>query len=305
MERLVRRRRWGLLKTVRRVLWNVWRDPAVAGRRPQAIFRVISWNISKRVQHKIINRELVPGVTIRCYPDSSISSKVVYLGGFTDHYERAFLESYLRDGDQVLDCGANIGTYTLLCAHLVGPAGRVHAFEPHPTLHRRLCENISLNGFTERVVTHHLALSNQTGLLPFESDRDTANRLAPVGSDHEHDGTIWVPTTRLDEMPINGRIHFAKADVEGAEDELIEGALGLLATNPPDVWLIEVVTNLLLARGRSPHQLFERLRGSGYRFAKHDRRLGLIECNPEGSHDILAVLSNRWETVRERVMATR
>ena len=35
-------------------------------------------------------------------------------------------------GGTVLDLGANVGFYTVLAAELVGPSGRVHAFEPVP-----------------------------------------------------------------------------------------------------------------------------------------------------------------------------
>jgi hypothetical protein len=46
----------------------------------------------------------------------------------------ALIWSTLQGGETVLDIGANIGYFTLLVARLVGPAGRVIAFEPFPSV---------------------------------------------------------------------------------------------------------------------------------------------------------------------------
>jgi hypothetical protein len=40
------------------------------------------------------------------------------------------LQSFLRPGDVVLDVGAHLGSHTIAFAHMVGPGGAVHAFEP-------------------------------------------------------------------------------------------------------------------------------------------------------------------------------
>ena len=44
--------------------------------------------------------------------------------------EYDILPKYLKQGDWVLDVGANIRHYTVRFAELVGPTGRVIAFEP-------------------------------------------------------------------------------------------------------------------------------------------------------------------------------
>jgi FkbM family methyltransferase len=48
-------------------------------------------------------------------------------------------------GDVVLDLGAHIGYYTLLFSTLVGPRGRVIAFEPEPRNYSLLRKNVALN----------------------------------------------------------------------------------------------------------------------------------------------------------------
>ncbi len=47
-------------------------------------------------------------------------------------------QQLVQRGDTVVDVGANIGRITHALARAVGPAGRVHAFEPTPMARRIL-----------------------------------------------------------------------------------------------------------------------------------------------------------------------
>ena len=49
----------------------------------------------------------------------------------------------VREGEAVLHVGAGSGYYTAILAHLVGPAGRVHAFEIDPDLAGRAGRNLA------------------------------------------------------------------------------------------------------------------------------------------------------------------
>ena len=52
----------------------------------------------------------------------------------------------LRPGATVVDIGANIGAFAVMAASIVGPRGRVIAFEPIPETFERLRENVALSG---------------------------------------------------------------------------------------------------------------------------------------------------------------
>ena len=43
-----------------------------------------------------------------------------------------FLQHYIKNGDKIIDVGANIGTVTLLASALIGNSGTVYSIEPHP-----------------------------------------------------------------------------------------------------------------------------------------------------------------------------
>jgi FkbM family methyltransferase len=154
-----------------------------------------------------------------------------------------FARRVIRPGDVVLDVGANLGVHTLLFASLVGPSGRVHAFEPNPRPASVLAKSLRLNGWTERVAVHPVALSDYSGKgeLFVHPDTDLISGLdrqewlgsadvVPTGVEALDDITAFATTP----------IRLLKVDVEGAEEAVLKGARRLLSVNPPDYLAVEV-----------------------------------------------------------------
>ena len=163
------------------------------------------------------------GVVIRFNPTrmsqrlwlDSYESKSIY-----DDTENFFLK-YLHPGDVVVDVGANIGWYTLLCAASVGKEGRVYAFEAHPTTFQYLEENTGLNDF-DHVELYELAIGNAYGEIQLpDSPSDGLNKVITG------DG-VSVAQRRLDELIPAGPIALIKIDVEGFELFVLQGAIGIL-----------------------------------------------------------------------------
>ena len=61
--------------------------------------------------------------------DVNVGNAVRQLGTF-DLGQSYALQSLCREGDVVIDVGANVGGFTVPLAERVGPTGEVHAFEP-------------------------------------------------------------------------------------------------------------------------------------------------------------------------------
>src|SRR5262249_10499960 len=74
---------------------------------------------------------------------------------------RAAIRRITKPGMTVLDIGANIGAHTLLFSALVGPEGRVVAFEPTEFAYAKLEKNLSLNPGL-RVELVRVALADRT-----------------------------------------------------------------------------------------------------------------------------------------------
>ena len=64
--------------------------------------------------------------------------------GFED-IEYKFAQLFLKPGMTVLDVGAHRGFYTLLFSKMIGPQGRVLAFEPSPRERKKLKRHLRLN----------------------------------------------------------------------------------------------------------------------------------------------------------------
>lgn len=155
-----------------------------------------------------------------------------------------FLVHKLAAGATFLDIGANVGFFALLAARLVGPSGRVYAFEPEPDICEALQRSASANGF-DHLHALQLALSNHDGELTFYRARDgTASSLVPEAPGHEarYERTLSTRVSTLDaivaEQQIDpARISLLKVDVEGEEPRTILGMLGTLrAAGYPSIW---------------------------------------------------------------------
>ncbi|MGC4085037.1 MAG: FkbM family methyltransferase [Vicinamibacterales bacterium] len=56
-----------------------------------------------------------------------------------------FFDRYLKPGDVVVDVGANVGLYSVVCATCVGDTGTVIALEPSPRIANFLRGNVAVN----------------------------------------------------------------------------------------------------------------------------------------------------------------
>lgn len=169
---------------------------------------------------------------------SDIEDKVRYLS----HRQRHFFceklteitySKYVREGDSAIDCGANIGQHTRLLSRIVGPGGRVHAFEPNPDLFKGLLAlgaNVRLWPFAAGDDLQICCLHIPEGLIGWASLEDI-RALMP----ERKFKLITTTQIRIDDIPElhQETIRFVKIDVERNELRVLLGMKSILKKNNP------------------------------------------------------------------------
>ncbi|WCS27375.1 FkbM family methyltransferase [Methylobacterium sp. NMS14P] len=165
--------------------------------------------------------------------------KAVHDTGQVPDYERILRQGYSRflaPGDVVVDVGAHTGLHLVAFADIVGPTGKVHAFEPIPFLMKDLARRF---GRRPEVELHDVALSDTAGRTDFTvaSVPGESGLLARYFSSPAITSkTIKVRTERLDtalgHVPA---VAYIKMDIEGGELNALSGATQLLRRCRPIV----------------------------------------------------------------------
>jgi FkbM family methyltransferase len=199
----------------------------------------------------------------------SILSYALLKHGIYEPNETDVVSGILQPGDSFVDCGANVGYYTLLAAGLVGARGKVFAFEPDPDNFRLLQQNIAANkleafahampialGMAEASITLHLDAKNHGAhsVVP-------GNVAEPLGR------SLAVRQAPLDALSAAWpRVRLIKIDAQGAEPDIVAGASKLLARDKPAI-LVEWWPWGLRHRPDGSRGLAESLADHGYKAA--------------------------------------
>jgi FkbM family methyltransferase len=175
------------------------------------------------------------------------------------------LRRLLNPGDHFVDCGANLGYFTLLAARCVGPTGRVDAFEPDPQNRARLEAHLAANETPAQVKVHPVALADGAGEAtlyhPTAANQNHGESSLYAPADLATHQPCTVRTARLDAL-LSALPHLIKMDIEGAELSAIKGMTALLTTSNPPKLIIEHNPESAAAAGHRPGDLLRQLRQS-------------------------------------------
>jgi FkbM family methyltransferase len=193
---------------------------------------------------------------------------VFLLGGYEPGTTSKFNE-ILRSGDVVVDIGAHIGYYTLLAARIVGPQGRVFAFEPEPSNYGLLLRNIEANKY-QNVTAIRKAVSDRDGHSTLFIAGPSTHSLVPKPDALSTDRTIEIETVTLDShfsqddvKELESRISLVKIDVEGAEMMVISGMRRVMKS-PRFAMICEYNPTFLTRAGMDPSHFLSSLYDDGF-----------------------------------------
>jgi FkbM family methyltransferase len=241
------------------------------------------------VLHRLMTGIIIPGLErltgFRTVPDDPFWFRLELLTGRHERETLRHVRRLVKPGMTVLDVGAHVGYYTRRLSKLVGPAGRVIAFEPHPRIYSILQRNAArLDNVTALQVAvaeeegtaelYDYLMMSASGSLHYDesmlalqksqlSETDIAPRIAtdfPVE-------TFTVRTAPIDtclaELGIE-RVGAAKMDIEGAEVGALRGMRGTIAASPGLALVMEYNPHALKAFGFEPQPALNEVFSMGF-----------------------------------------
>lgn len=222
---------------------------------------------------------------------SDIIGWYIYFG-FKEKSKEHLIE-IAKQGDVVLDIGANIGETSLRLAQKVQSGGRVFAFEPAQFNYTQLQKNLSLNAF-KNISAYPLGIGAFEGeftLYTIDRHNKGKNKISENKSLDAKNETIRLTT--IDQFMKSNQIEkvdLIKLDIEGFEMKALKGGQETLKNYRPKLF-IEVDNQLLVEQGSSAKELFNYLISLNYELTEADTKhlLGL-SSNYEHCHfDLIAI----------------
>jgi len=206
-----------------------------------------------------------------------------------DKQLRLALALTLKEDSCCVDVGAHRGSF-LEQALRYAPRGQHIAFEPLPDLADELRRRFPT------VDVRPSALSDTTGTAEFVRYRGRPALSGLRAREHvrARSETLEVPLVRLDdELPETYAPHVIKIDVEGAERQVLEGAMATIRTHRPLI-VFEHAKSGAPHYGTTPHQLYELL--------VEQARLQLFDMDGDGPLDLarfgeLFASGTRWNFI--------
>jgi FkbM family methyltransferase len=186
------------------------------------------------------------------------------------------VKNEIKKGDVVIDIGAHIGYYTVLFAKLVGPEGKVFAFEASPTNFEVLKKNVSVNGY-QNVILNNKAVSDKNGKLTLYITGRTSTENFLFKPENFIDSSKIKNTIEIDSITLDnyfqdfkGEINFLKMDISGAEPRVIKGMNSILNKNTSLKIQQEWWPNAIRTHGFEPDSHLKLLTQMGYKIYEID-----------------------------------
>lgn len=216
-----------------RTLQFIYDHPLNREHRFRALTRFFKWQLGTRLlpyavavpfgeQSKLLMWRGLKGATQNLYC------------GLQEFEDMAFLLHFLRPGDQFVDVGANVGSYTVLAAGEVG--ADTISFEPIPATFKQLRKNIDLNEIAGKVRPMNVGLGSQPGVLHFTQHLDTTNHVVS----NETADALAVEVKTFDDLIEISRTTLVKVDVEGFETEVLNGMSRALGNAGLQAMIVEL-----------------------------------------------------------------
>ena len=170
---------------------------------------------------------------------------------------------YLIGSDNVLDIGANIGYTATVLARAASPQCKIFAFEPEPFNFAILQQTALTPEFTGKILAQQCAVGAESGIVDlWINDNHHGDHRVMTDQfrlSHSADNRSRVSQISIDSFlkHEDGKISFAKIDVQGYELAVCQGMRETLRQNPGIKVLLEFMPSAMRDMGFEPSHLID------------------------------------------------
>ncbi len=202
--------------------------------------RILFGKLVPRLAYPVIRGPLKGTRFILGAPAGEAGGVSVYFNA-SEPEQTAVFANTVKKGQVFFDIGANVGYYTMLGSRIVGPSGKVFAFEPAIRNLAYLYRHAVLNR-ADNVTIIAAACSDAVSLAVFSTGSSCASGHITDAVQPADDGRAALfptPTVTIDAVArqTGASPDVMKIDVEGAEYSVLKGAEATLRNAKPDIFL--------------------------------------------------------------------
>lgn len=157
-----------------------------------------------------------------------------------------FFRKFIKDGDLVIDIGANIGDTTVPMGIAAGKNGLTLGFEPNPYIFKILDKNASLNKENTNIIPYLNAITvHEAEFFYLSSEASFSNGyISPIVDKSKHGKFIFdqkvkgIVLSELLEKEYKhklDRLSFIKVDTEGYDKEILKSISNILCKYKPSI----------------------------------------------------------------------
>lgn len=203
-------------------------------------------------------------IAIHTSADSYIEWTLLSTGTYEEEIGKLIRIS-LKNGENALDIGANIGLQSIRMSQCAGQTGKVYAFEPLAYLQEKFTRNSALNK-AANVTLFPYALSDKEGEADFMIDKNAWNQgtfslNTGGGPDKQH--VVIKIADNIPDIQHLDTLALVKIDVEGFEYQVLRGLEKTLRKHRPRL-IFEYDSNYWLNTGEDISACFSFLQSMNY-----------------------------------------
>ncbi len=198
-----------------------------------------------------------------------------------ENYEKNtvnYFKNNIKPGMTVADVGAHVGYYTVIFSRLVGPTGKVLAFEPDKENFSLLEKNTSRLKNVER---YENAISDKNGSVDFFKviGSTGCHSVVTPHAESEKESVQSITLDSFVEKNTIKKIDFLKIDIEGAEPLALKGMQKLIGNSENISIVSELNPDSLAQLGETPDSFFNGIAEQKLKVYKIGKNGNITEIN--------------------------